>query len=73
MSSFYSAKWGNILLYISDNSDIRRRPTCTTMVTYTEAWNIAFETSKPFWKIWKYKINIYPEEYKFKGRKKNPQ
>ena len=28
------------------------------MVTYTEAWNIAFKTSKPLWKKWKYKINI---------------
>ena len=30
-----------------------------TMVTYTEAWNIAFETSKPLWKMWKYEINKF--------------
>ena len=28
-----------------------------TMVIYTEAWDIAFKTSKPSWKIWKYKTN----------------
>ena len=43
------------------------------MVTYTEAWNIAIKTSKPLWTIWKYKISIYLEENKFKGRKKGQQ
>ena len=28
------------------------------MVTYTEPWSIAFKTSRPLWKIWKYKTNI---------------
>ena len=28
------------------------------MVTYSEASNIAFKTTKPLWKIWKCKINI---------------
>ena len=28
------------------------------MVTYTEAWNIAFKTVKPPWKIWKHKSNL---------------
>ena len=32
-----------------------------TMVRYTKAWNVAFKTSKPLWKIWKYKINIFYE------------
>ena len=27
------------------------------MVTDTEVWNVLFRTSKPLWKIWKYKIN----------------
>ena len=26
------------------------------MVTYSEAWSIAFKATKPFWKIWKYNI-----------------
>ena len=30
-----------------------------TMVSYTEARNIAFKTSKPLSEIWKYKINIF--------------
>ena len=30
-----------------------------TMVTYTAAWNVAFKTAKPLWKIQKYKINIF--------------
>ena len=30
-----------------------------TMVTYTEAWNIALEASKPLSKMWKYKISIF--------------
>ena len=30
-----------------------------TMVTYTEAWNVAFKTSKPLGKIQKYKINVF--------------
>ena len=29
------------------------------IVTYTEAWNVAFKTSRPLWKIWKYKINLF--------------
>ena len=29
------------------------------MVTYTEAWNIVFKTSKPLWNLWKYQMNIY--------------
>ena len=30
-----------------------------TMVTYAEAWNIAFKTLKPPWKTQKHKINIF--------------
>ena len=29
------------------------------MVTYIEAWYITFKISKPVWKIWKCKINIF--------------
>ena len=39
------------------------------MVTYTEAWNIAFKTSKPVWKIWKYKISMfYKTNLKVEGK-----
>ena len=30
-----------------------------TMVTHTEAWNVAYKTLKALWKIWKYKITMF--------------
>ena len=46
--------------------------TAVKFVTYTEAWNIAFKTWKPLWKMWKYKNPqiLYLKENKFKGKKK---
>ena len=45
-----------------------------TMVTYREDWNIAFKTSKPPWKVWKYKINIvYLKKNKFNRKRKGSQ
>ena len=62
MHMFYSAKWESIfLLYINNwtTTEISNNYTMlVTMLTYTKL-NVAFKTAKPFWKIWKYKINIF--------------
>ena len=71
MNSFYSATWENILYYILTTQLLMKYQNvfkqcyilqykiAVTMVTYTEAVNIAFKTSKHFRKILKYKINIF--------------
>ena len=70
MSSFYSAKWGNIFYYIwtiqllikytkfFQQWYILYYAMAVTMVSYTEAWNIELKTSKPLWKMWKYKMKL---------------
>ena len=72
MNSFYSAIWESIfLLYINNwtTNEISKNFLTVVhiiihnvgnkMVTYTEAWNVAFKTPKSLWKMWKYNINIF--------------
>ena len=84
MNSFYSAKWENIFNYTLKIKLLIKYPkqflTIVHIVIHdgsnncyiTQVWNIAFKTSKPLWKIWKYKINVFYilNKTKLKGEKK---
>ena len=68
MNSFYSAKWDSIFYHILLIKYQKKFLTVlyiamVAMVTYTEAWNVAFKTSKHkniIYKIkFKNKINIF--------------
>ena len=72
MSSFYSAKWGNIFYYIwtiqllikytkfFQQWYILYYAMAVTMVSYTEAWNIELKTSKLSEKCENIKWNYQP-------------